>query len=101
MGLLIHPCAGIGAGALQFPPHPGGGGGTGRFLKFFLLRYRLQQHERIARIKRPPITDASTVTNVRLLSIQLLISFPTLDPLHWPLLHFPPPWHDVPSRKFC
>lgn len=83
------------------PAQPGGGGRFWRIRIRFLLLYRDQQHTRMARIKRPPRTEARAVTNVLLLCIQLVISFPTLEPWHCPFEHLPPPWQDVPSRKFC
>lgn len=92
-----------GGGALPQVPPPAGqpGGGIGAFLTLFLRLYLLKQHERTIRMKSTPMTDARAMTRVLLSSIQLLISLPTVDPLHRPFEHLPPPPQEVPSRKFC
>jgi hypothetical protein len=89
-----------GSGGIEFhwfgrPRPPQLEGGTfcaaARAFMFFLLLMQLTQHERMAMITSPPITDARAITNVLLLWIQLLISLPTLESAHTPLAHFPPP----------
>jgi len=96
--------AGFGTAAmfqLGAPAHPGGGGRFWCMRIRFLFLYLDQQQARMVRMRRPPITEASAITNVLLFCIQLGISLPTLAPSHCPFEHFPPPWQDVPSRKFC
>jgi hypothetical protein len=82
------------------PCEPVGGFAARAFLRALLFRNALIQQLRKARTMRPPTTLATGMTMFLLSLIQLEISFATDAPLHWPLEHFPPPWQEVPSRKF-
>lgn len=97
-------CPLTGGGApTQVPPPAGqpGGGPFGALRMRALRLQRFRQQLRTETSKRPPTTLAMAMTRVRLLEIQLVISLLTVAPVHWPLLHLPPPAHEVPSRKFC
>jgi hypothetical protein len=75
-----------------------GGGGTFRNLR--RRQDEMMQPNMISSIN-PPIPAASPITRDLCWSTQDLISPPTEDPVHCPLLHLPLPLQGVPSRKFC
>lgn len=91
---------------------PAGGGGTypkpvgfGTLLAALLLLLLLRRIMAPMQLAMPrmtirPTTTATGMTMSLLSWIHDLISSVALAPVHAPFSHLPPPWQDVPSRKF-